>query len=280
MMPRRTHIVGAFTLIELLVVIAILALLLALLTPLLQKARAIARRVQCQAEQRAVGTAVHTFAGEHQGRAPGHGVMLDRRGSGFLGRLNDEVFGDYRIQGMGNYRMKGKIYCPSIRPSSWAWSVVRAWLTNRDAEGGPHPHGPYGHTESDRLSPYQGSAQAGPYGKMVEPPPGGWSFYTLGPPIWKFPQPSYQFLRWEGQKSTDFTGWRWGMPASPPLGDTYGYAPYTAGYGHFAFRHVLPRDESLYQTQASAIYLFIDSHAEILRPTDRINVKDRFEYKQ
>ena len=57
----------AFTLVELLIVLAIIAVLAALLVPALGRARVLARRVKCMANQRSLAQGVQTFAAEHKG---------------------------------------------------------------------------------------------------------------------------------------------------------------------------------------------------------------------
>ncbi len=60
----------AFTLIELLVVIAILAILMALLLPSLASARQKGWQTACLSNLRQIGIALHTYAGDNEGRIP------------------------------------------------------------------------------------------------------------------------------------------------------------------------------------------------------------------
>ncbi|HUS47487.1 MAG TPA: type II secretion system protein [Phycisphaerae bacterium] len=277
-----------FTLIELLVVIAIIAMLLALLVPYLNRAKDIARRTVCQSNQRAIGQAMHTFAAEHEGRCTGYcsgPATYDAstsRGRTWVTRLNVEVFGQDRywqfnkgtaIQLMGPEPQEGRLYCPSMRFFNYLWP--RAYRMNLDAAGGPT---------------WGGNPVQGPYGVLVDPPPPPipddmvthWEYYSLGAVLWNFPRPSEQFLIAESEAGSHYVSAIW--PATPPhkvpLNDNSYYPPYAGLSGAFAFRHVLPIDVDLYQERATANFLFLDGHVEVLAPNDRINAYDRFDYKE
>jgi prepilin-type N-terminal cleavage/methylation domain-containing protein len=62
----------AFTLIELLVVVAIIALLIAILLPSLSRARELAKRTNCVANQKGIGTAIKIYANENGDWYPQH----------------------------------------------------------------------------------------------------------------------------------------------------------------------------------------------------------------
>jgi len=287
-MSRRSQIARAFTLIELLVVVAIIALLLSLLTPMLARAKSIALRAKCQFNLKTIGQLTYIFAAKYGGRAPGHcggyrngDPGQEWRSRGWSTYLNVEVLGvkDYwqdnqvSIQTGWHTPAKNRLNCPSMR--FYSNPYPRMFLWNRDASGGP--------TWGDE-PPW------GPYGIKVDPPPvqplwcdfvPWWEYYTLGPILEQFPCPTEQFLITESEAATDYCSARW--PATPPhtipLGDEPSAPPWSGIGAMFAFRHVLPWDPALYQSQATANFLYIDGHVNCLTPNNKINAIDRFAFK-
>ena len=61
-----------FTLIELLVVVAIIALLISILLPSLSRARELAKRAVCGANQKGIGVAMHIYSNDNDGWFPVH----------------------------------------------------------------------------------------------------------------------------------------------------------------------------------------------------------------
>jgi prepilin-type N-terminal cleavage/methylation domain-containing protein/prepilin-type processing-associated H-X9-DG protein len=289
--------VSAFTLIELLVVIAILALLIAALIPSLTRANSIAQRAVCLNNMRSFGRATQVFVVTHGGRAPGmiggYSDAGEERTRSFAGDLNVEVLGQrhywetnagYILRGGGSgdtsdsKSYKRMVGCPSLR--HWHFGGrdniwCRAWIINYDVEGGANWVG-------------SGYGMEGPYGIRLNPPPCNpipddgvpyWSYYTLGPLIEKFPSPSYQFLQTECEwGSDDFLG-TWPYGGRVIVGDDPSFPPWIGCGGEYSFRHVIPRDTSLYQQQATATFLYLDGHVDYLSPNADINRLDRFAFQ-
>lgn len=77
--------IKGFTLIELLVVIAIIALLVSILLPSLNKAKFLAKSALCASNSKGIGTALHMFASDNDGR--------------FLPRANSWAYPDWDRNG-------------------------------------------------------------------------------------------------------------------------------------------------------------------------------------
>jgi len=285
----RSHIARAFTLIELLVVVAIIALLLSLLTPILARAKDVALRAKCQFNLKTVGQLTYIYAAKYGGRGPAR--CGAKHSNGFwAGRgpamtLNVEVLGlkyywqDNQVSIQTGLAApatkpdKNRLNCPSMRLYSYPYP--RMFLWNSDA-GGDLPAGAL-------------FSDPGPYGRRVDPPPIAplpcdgvttWDYYILGPILEQFPCPAEQFLITEGHVASDYCGVRGPVPPyTIPLGGPPSVPPWTGLDGWFSFRHVLPWDPALYQTQATANFLYIDGHVNCMTPNDKINATDRFAFK-
>ncbi|HUT59822.1 MAG TPA: type II secretion system protein [Phycisphaerae bacterium] len=279
-MKKRSQ--TAFTLIELLVVAAILALLIAMLVPYLQRAKAIALRAICASNMRNIGTAGHGFAAQHQARWPG-GACRGRPGIdppwtgdssvSWSHILNVEWFNENRIQSMGYRPQKNRLYCPSIRYCGSLYP--RGYYWNQDAAGGPswgsnRPEGRYG-LELDP-APLRNMYAPFIYGLL--------NGYALGAKVFLFRSPSTQYLLLEANAGNDVFGAMTGTIRLYPNSTDPSFPPWVGvpsggGYG-FAYRHVLPLDPVLYQTQATGNFLFVDGHVEMHNPPETINTIDRF----
>lgn len=71
MNPLRSPRRPGFTLIELLAVLGIIAVLAALVFPVIKSAKLSGQQAQTLANMRSIGTALHTYVGENDGKLPG-----------------------------------------------------------------------------------------------------------------------------------------------------------------------------------------------------------------
>ncbi len=62
---------AGFTLVEVIVVVAIVTILAALSLPMVQRSLVGAKRAECSSNLRQIGTAIHLYANDHDGRLPG-----------------------------------------------------------------------------------------------------------------------------------------------------------------------------------------------------------------
>jgi prepilin-type N-terminal cleavage/methylation domain-containing protein len=123
-----------FTLIELLVVISIIALLIAILLPSLQNARELAKTAACASNMRQVGSIIHLFAADNDGRAPGS-ASIATSSVAWQQILNQEVMAKgkstkYGVSGrFGAVSDTRTLSCTKYVPSSRT-DYRRPWVLN------------------------------------------------------------------------------------------------------------------------------------------------------
>jgi prepilin-type N-terminal cleavage/methylation domain-containing protein len=281
MMKTRKIPGGAFTLIELLVVIAILALLIAMLVPALTKAREIAKRAVCMKYMRDLALAGQVFAGSHGGRGPGRAYSVPNSSSvSWVEILNAEHYKTPTVlRGIWRWPVpKGMIICPNATLYRSRWYIC-PYQWNLDATGGPS---------------WGGNPPEGPYGLAVDPQYVNHAYmpyylgqYNLGARLELFRRPDYKFLIIESEHANSTIGSTW--PYDPPYPYVNGKAdlslpPWGAGVrapgDTYGFRHVLPRDLSLYQEQATACATYVDGHVAIVTPKTDMNLLAHYSLTQ
>jgi prepilin-type N-terminal cleavage/methylation domain-containing protein len=257
---------SAFTLIELLVVIAILSLLIAMLSPYLTRAREIARRAVCMQNQKSLAMGIHGFAAGHGNRCPGGGYQDqgNEQGIGWDCVLDVEWYrARPTVQSyVGNLHPLNKncLTCPSFRywPGMGA-SGVYQYSRAASAEGSPvcTPN-----ADGLAVDPkYVNFRWREYWGQSF-----GFRNYFLGMLVEKWARPYTQFLVIETEYQNDNT-FQYPVPSGGhPIVNT-GMPAWCSTQGrNMGFRHCLPPDPTLYQTQATAIFSYMDGHVAIVYP--------------
>jgi prepilin-type N-terminal cleavage/methylation domain-containing protein len=268
-MNRRARSRGGFTLIELLVVVAIIALLLTMLMPFLAKARGVARRAVCMQYQRTVGNAILGFAASHNGRVPGSAYYLNDTSVSWQYILQREWFAQsnttFYVQMASTPQVsKNVILCPDWR--FWVRSDGGSSYCRRIMQFSGDAGGDASTWTGWSTVPPGRPALAVPtqYVRYLYPDRSGKqiTWYVLGGAIDRFKRPGVAFMLIETEYGNDT--FHNVIDPEPLYGASQvpGYAT-ASGDGGLAFRHTLPPDTSLYQSQATGIFVYMDGHVSV-----------------
>ncbi len=228
--------------IELLVVISIIAILAAMLLPALSSAREIAKSTKCAGQLKQLGYATMNYAGDNVDTLPfgGHSYAAndqvswdDLLGSSYDGRKLTETEihrGNFAIPA---YRQPELYKCPSD-PASWPGSAIRSYSMNRGANAGSgSTPNPVGGIWGVTLISGLAYSHANPWSAKLT---------TIS-------RPSSVICMTEQHMNTNMLGNASGSCVSNPDNQI---ANYPAGHsGRFN-------------------YLFVDGHAQSMRPVDTI----------
>ena len=179
------------------------------------------------------------------------------------------------------YIKKRYVTCPNYKawgdPSSgYSNQWTRPWIANENVTGG-----------------HDGVSWFGEYGKAYANPKSVfWNYgaYALGSGAEIFANPASKFMIFESEYGSEVLQLNTNPSKGPSgtadgsvvLGDSPSSPPWTAGAsfaagGFFSFRHMLPSDPRLYQSQAQATVLFVDGHAGVINPNMPIASPKRFQ---
>ena len=160
-------------------------------------------------------------------------------------------------------------------PPSNVWS--RPWIANNWVVGGHYDWNVPGANDSNG---WGGMVLSNP--RSVNP---AYYYYYLGNRRDAFVNPASKYMMWEGEPGRDqdrYTGLDIPAGSGKLLLDVNpnridgGRAEWTAAGGDWAFRHLLPVNQALWQQKARAPALYVDGHVNVLNPNTSIHLDKYF----